>query len=175
MDAGLLLLHAFLGAALVAHGLQKLLVFRLSGTAAYVESLGLRVPKLMAVAVIGNELVGGLLVGLGLLLPFAAVLIAATMFVAARTDHRGKGWVITGAGPEYVATNAMVAVALAAVGGGRYSLDRAIGLHIAGVAWGVAALVTSVVAAAVVLALFRRRSLPTAAAEADSASSPGRA
>lgn len=39
---------------------------------------------------IANELVGGTLVALGLLLPLGAGLIAATMLVAARTDHRDK-------------------------------------------------------------------------------------
>ena len=39
MDTGLLLLHAFAGAALVAHALQKLLVFRVDGTAAYLDAL----------------------------------------------------------------------------------------------------------------------------------------
>jgi putative oxidoreductase len=157
VNAGLLLLHAFLGAALVAHAFQKLLVFRFSGTTSYIESLGLRAPKLLAAAVIANELVGGALVGLGLLLPLGAALIAATMLVAARTDHRGKGWFITGAGAEYVVTNAVVAVALAAVGGGRYSLDRALGLHVASLGWGIAVAVAAIVAATFVLAALRRR------------------
>lgn len=152
MDAGLLVLHGFLGAALVAHAFQKLLVFRLSGTTAYVESLGFRAPRLMALAVIGSELVGGLLVALGLLLPLGALIVAATMVVAARTDHRGKGWFITGTGAEYVATNAVVALALVATGGGRYSLDRALGLHVSGIAWAAATAGVALLAAAVVLA-----------------------
>lgn len=157
MNAGLLLLHAFLGAALVAHAFQKLLVFRFSGTAAYVDSLGLRAPRLLAAAVIANELIGGTLVALGLLLPLGAALIAATMLVAARTDHRAKGWFITGSGSEYVVTNAVVAVALAATGGGRYSLDRALGLHLTGLGWGIAAAATAVGAATFVLGALRRR------------------
>jgi putative oxidoreductase len=165
MNVGLLLLHVFLGAALVAHGLQKLLVFRFGGTAAYVDSLGFRAPRLMAGAVIGSELVGGTLVGLGLLLPLGAALIAATMLVAARTDHRGKGWFIAGAGAEYVATNAIVALALASAGGGRYSLDHALGLQLAGVAWAGAVLIASVVATTAILGMFRRRPLVTTASE----------
>jgi putative oxidoreductase len=157
MNAGLLLLHGFAGAALVAHAFQKLLVFRLGGTAAYVESLGFRAPRLMALAVIGAELAGGALLGLGLLEPLAAVLVASTMLVAARTDHRGKGWFITGSGAEYVAMNAVVAVALAALGGGRYSLDSAIGLDAAGTVWAVAAAMVALVSAAVVLSTLVRR------------------
>jgi putative oxidoreductase len=157
VNAGLLLLHAFLGAALVAHAFQKLLVFRFSGTTAYVGSLGLRAPRLLAAAVIANELVGGTLVALGLLLPLGAALIASTMLVASRTDHKGKGWFITGSGAEYVVTNAVVAVALAAAGGGRYSLDRVFGLHIESFGWGIAVAIAAIGAAALVLATLRRR------------------
>jgi putative oxidoreductase len=157
VNAGLLLLHAFLGAALVAHAGQKLFVFRFSGTTAYVGSLGLRAPKLLAAAVIANELVGGTLVALGLLLPLGAALIAATMLVAARTDHKRKGWFITGSGAEYVVTNAVVAVAIAAVGGGHYSLDRARGLQSSGFGWGIAVAATAIGAAAIVLTTLRRR------------------
>jgi putative oxidoreductase len=164
VNAGLLLLHGFVGAALVAHALQKLFVFRLSGTTSYVESLGFRWPRLLALAVIGTELAGGALVALGLLLPVGAVLVASTMLVAARTDHRGKGWFITGLGAEYVATNAVVVIALAAAGGGRYSLDTALGLDVAGTAWAVAAAIAGIVGAAFVLtALVRREHLAPAA------------
>jgi putative oxidoreductase len=157
MNTGLLLLHVFVGLALVAHGLQKLVVFRVTGTAAYLEGLGLRAPRLLAVAVIGAELAGGGLLALGLLLPLAAATVAGTMLVAARTDHRGKGWWITSAGAEYVVTNATVALALAAIGGGRYSLDRALSLDVTGAVWGVAAAAGAVVGAVCVLGTFARR------------------
>jgi putative oxidoreductase len=157
VNAGLLLLHTFLGTALVAHAFQKLLVFRLAGTTAYLESLGFRAPRLMALAVIGSELAGGLLVAFGLLLPAGAALVAASMLVAARTDHRGKGWFITGPGVEYVVTNGVVALALATAGGGRYSLDRALGLDLAGLGWGMAAAVAAVAGAAIVLVTLVRR------------------
>ena len=157
MNSALLLLHAFLGAALVAHAVQKLLVFRVTGTAAYLESFGFRAPRLMALAVIGTEFVGGILLGLGLLLPVGAALVASTMLVAARTDHRGKGWFITGSGAEFVATNAVVAIALANAGGGRYSFDRLLGLDLSGAAWAGAATAVAVAGASLVLSrLFRR-------------------
>ena len=157
MNTGLLLLHGFLGAALVAHALQKLIVFRFAGTTGYVRSLGLRAPRLLAAAAIANELVGGVLVGLGLLLPLGAALIASTMLVAARTDHRGKGWFITGAGAEYVVTNAVIAVALTALGGGRYSLDSALGLDFSGIGWALAVAAAAIVSAGGVVATFRVR------------------
>ena len=58
MNGALLLLHVFVGAALVAHAMQKLLVFRVAGTAAYLASFRFRAPRLMAFAVIGTEFVG---------------------------------------------------------------------------------------------------------------------
>src|SRR3954468_4101788 len=113
MNTGLLLLHVFLGAALVAHAGQKTLVFKLAGTAAYLEGFGFRPGRIFARLVIGIELVGGALLALGLLVPAGAAIVASTMLVAAFTDHRGKGWFISGAGAEYAVTNAVVAIALA--------------------------------------------------------------
>jgi putative oxidoreductase len=157
MNSALLLLHGFLGAALVAHAIQKILVFRLSGTAAYLESFGFRAPRLMAFAVIGTELVGGIMLGLGLLMPIGAALVASTMLVAARTDHRGKGWYITGSGAEFVATNAVVAIALADAGGGSYSLDHLLSINVSGTPWAVAAALAAVAGASLVLSpLFRQ-------------------
>jgi putative oxidoreductase len=164
MNAGLLIAHAFLGGALVAHALQKLLVFRPEGTAAYLDSLGFRSPRLMTAAVIATELVGGVLLALGLLLPLGAALVAGTMIVAARSDHLGKGWYISGAGAEYVVTNAVVAVALAATGGGRYSFDAALGLQLSGLGWAAAVAVAAAAGAAVVLTTLRRRPALVAAA-----------
>jgi putative oxidoreductase len=157
MDSALLLLHVFLGAALVAHAMQKILVFRVAGTAAYLGSFGFRAPRLMAFAVIGTEFVGGFLLGLGLLMPIGAALVASTMLIAARTDHRGKGWYITGPGAEFVATNAVVAIALADAGSGRYSLDRLLSLDMSGTPWAIAAAVVALAAASLVLSpLFRQ-------------------
>jgi putative oxidoreductase len=150
-------MHAFLGAALGAHALQKLLVFRLGGTAAYLESLGFGASRLMALAVIATEFVGGGLLALGLLIPLGAALVASTMIVAARTDHRGKGWFITGAGAEYVTTNAAIAIALAALGGGRYSLDHALGINAASALWGAASAVIAVAGAGLVLSTLHYR------------------
>jgi putative oxidoreductase len=158
MSVGLLLLHGFVGAALVAHALQKLVVFRVGGTSDYLRSFGFRAPVLMALAVISAELAGGILLGLGLLIPLGAALVVSTMLVAARTDHRGKGWFITGSGAEYVTTNAVVALALVVAGGGTYSLDHRLGLGISGAAWGAVTVAAAALAAAVVLSPLVRRS-----------------
>lgn len=155
MNTGLLLLHVFFGLALVAHAGQKLFVFRISGLSAYLAGFGLRPARPLALAAIATELVGGGLVAAGALIPVGAALVGTTMVVAARTDHRGKGWFITGPGAEYVVTNLVIAVTLAATGGGRYALDSALGWSLHGPVWAAAVAAVSLAGAATVLAVFR--------------------
>jgi putative oxidoreductase len=160
MEVGLFLVHAVIGTLLAAHGAQKLFGvlggYGLDGTAGYVEGFGLRPGKLFATAAGGAELVGGLLLAAGLFTPLAALLIAATMLVAARTDHAGKGlWIFNG-GSEYVLTVAAVALGLAFNGAGAWSVDAAIGWDVAGLGWGLIASGGALAAAASVLALRHR-------------------
>src|SRR5215212_10186397 len=90
MHIGLFLIQLTVGALLFGHGAQKLLGwfggFGLSGTAGYMESIGLRHGKLMAGVGGANEMVGGALVATGLFMPLGAALVAAAMLVASRTD-----------------------------------------------------------------------------------------
>lgn len=160
MEVGLFIIHALIGALLAGHGAQKLFGilggFGLEGTAGYLEGFGLRPGKLFAAAAGTAELAGGVLLAAGLFTPLAAALIGATMLVAARTDHAGKGiWIFNG-GSEYVLTVAAVVLALAFNGAGAWSVDAAIGWDVAGLAWGLGALGVAVVGAAGVLALMHR-------------------
>jgi putative oxidoreductase len=157
MQVGLLLIHAVIGALLAAHGAQKLFGifggYGLEGTGGYMEGFGLRPGKPFAAAAGAAELSGGLLLAAGLFTPLAAALIAATMFVAARTDHAGKGlWIFNG-GAEYVLTVSAVALGLAFNGAGAWSLDAVIGWHVAGLLWGLGALAVALGGAASVLVL----------------------
>jgi putative oxidoreductase len=161
MQIGLLALHVVTGTVLAAHGSQKLFGwfggFGIRGTAGYMESIGLRHGALMAAAAGSSELAGGLLFAVGLLTPAAAALIAATMLVAARTDHRGKGFWIYAGGAEYVFTTAVIALALAFNGAGAWSLDAVVGWDVAGLWWGIGSLFAAVLSAGGVLAVFRER------------------
>jgi|SRR5689334_6469081 len=144
MQVGLLLIHVVIGALLAGHGAQKLFGvfggYGLEGTGGYLEGFGLRPGKPFAAAAGTAELAGGLLLAAGLFTPLAAALIAATMLVAARTDHAGKGlWIFNG-GAEYVLAVSAVVLGLAFNGAGAWSLDAAIGWHVAGLSWGLAAL-----------------------------------
>lgn len=160
MEAGLFLIHAVVGGFVAAHGSQKVFGilggYGLEGTGQYLEGFGLRPGKLFAFAAGSAELVGGLAFAAGLFTPGAAALIAATMLVAARTDHAGKGFWIYNGGNEYVLTNTAVVIALAFYGAGAWSADNAIGWDVAGVAWGLGALGAAVLGAAGVLGLRAR-------------------
>jgi putative oxidoreductase len=160
MEIGLLLVHLVVGLLIAGHGAQKLFGvlggFGVSGTSGYLESLGLRPGRLLAAVAGSTELAGGLLLAAGLFTPLAAALIAATMLVAARTDHLGKGlWIFNG-GSEYVLTVAAVAIGLAFAGAGAWSVDAAIGWDVAGVWWGVGSTVVALLGGSGVLAAARR-------------------
>ncbi|OGO59510.1 MAG: hypothetical protein A2V85_09225 [Chloroflexi bacterium RBG_16_72_14] len=172
MDLGLLLIRIVVGGLLAAHGAQKLFGwlggYGLEGTGGYLEGYGLRPGRLFATLAGVAELAGGVLFAAGLATPLAALLIATTMLVAARTDHAGKGlWIFNG-GAEYVATIAAIAVGITVVGPGSASLDRAIGSEAGGIAVGLATLALAVAGAAGVLAIRRLTSAarPDAAAQA---------
>jgi hypothetical protein len=64
----------------------------------------------------------------GLLTPFAYGGVAALMLVAFMTNHRQNGFFLTSAkeGYEYVVTVAVVSIAIATFGAGKWSLDHAI-------------------------------------------------
>jgi putative oxidoreductase len=157
---GLFVIHVVVGAFVAAHGAQKLFGvlggFGLEGTGQYLEGFGLRPGKPFALAAGSAELFGGLAFAAGFLTPVAAALIAATMLVAARTDHRGKGFWIYNGGFEYALTNAAVAIGVAINGAGEWSLDHAIGWDVSGLAWGLGALGVAALGAAGVLGVAAR-------------------
>ncbi len=157
LDLGMLVLRLALGPMLVMHGVNKVWGGGgLSGTAGWFESLGLRPGWLHARVAAVTELVAGVLVTLGLLTGLAATAFVGLMVVAARTDHRGKGYFIFKGGWEYVVLVAMAAVALAVTGPGAWSLDEAFGLSLSGPVWGLVAAVGGALAAGALLAAFRR-------------------
>ena len=79
------------------------------------------------------------------------------MIVAALTDHRDEGFFVFKGGWEYVVFVALIALALAWVGPGRWSIDQAIGVDVNGVGWGLIAAFVGVISAALTLAVGRRR------------------
>ena len=151
LDVASLVLRLALGPMLILHGLNKVRG-GLVGTASWFESLGLKPGWLHARVAAATEIGAGVIVTLGLLNGLGAMAFVGLMTVAALTDHRGKGYFIFKGGAEYVILVGIVSVALAVVGPGRWSLDHALGLDLAGLGWGVIALVGGLVAAAGLLA-----------------------
>jgi putative oxidoreductase len=157
MSYGILFLRAIAGTTLFAHGAQKL--FGWFGghgpraTAGFFGALGFRPPLAMAL-VAGSCEAAGLLLALGFLTPFAALAMAAVMVVAVGSVHRRKGFFVTNGGYEYNLLIWTVAVSVAAVGPGRFSLDHALGVadNLSGLWWGVGVLAASLAGGLLVLA-----------------------
>jgi putative oxidoreductase len=156
-DAGLLLMRLALGLMLAAHGMNK--VFGsggIRGTAGWFEALGLRPGVVHAWVAALTEIGAGILMCLGLLFPTACAGFVGLMTVATLTDHRGKGFFVFKGGWEYTVLVAAMAAASAFIGPGRWSIDRALGLQLDGVGWGVSVVVSGCVAGVATVALFRR-------------------
>ena len=166
-DVALLASRAVLGGYLAAHGAQKLFgTFGGHGiepTAAAFDRLGLRPGRVTATAAGLAELGGGLLTAAGLASPVGPAAIAGTMAVASAT-HRAGGPFSANRGYELPATNLAAALALAAAGPGRYSLDGLTGLRLPRVITGI--VVAGAVAGAAVNVAMLLRAAPAAPAPA---------
>ena len=123
----LLAFRVFLGLTIFAHGYQKF--FRggkISGTAGWFESIGMKPGLLNAYAAATTETGAGALLVVGLLTPLASAGLIALMVVAIVTVHWGNGFFNfnKGQGVEYNLALIMMAVLLGTLGAGRYSLDH---------------------------------------------------
>lgn len=116
-----LVLRLTLGITLLAHGLLKLLVFSLPGTVGFFASVGF--PGWLAYPVVALEVVGGVLLILGLYVRPVA-LLAVVVLLGAASVHLGNGWVFSNAkgGWEYPVFLALTAVAVALGGEGSCAL-----------------------------------------------------
>jgi putative oxidoreductase len=145
MDVALLAVRVIAGLLFAGHGAQKLFGWfgghGLEGTAGFFDSIGMRPGRFHARAAGFNEFAGGLLLAAGLLTPLAAALIIATMTAAVLTVHAKNGPWNSDQGWELNMLYGLIAFGVAAVGAGDLSLDNALGLDVAGLEWGVAALV----------------------------------
>lgn len=130
MEWGLLILRVIVGLLFAGHAMQKLAGwfggYGISGTGGYFESIGIKPGRLMASLAGLGELIGGLLFAVGLLTPFAAVLIAGTMLVAIVKVHGQNGLWVTQNGYEYNLVLMVIAIAVGLTGPGDFSLDSAL-------------------------------------------------
>jgi len=126
----LLIVRLVVGLGFAAHGAQKLFGwfggYGLAGTGGFFESAGFKPGKLFAGAAGVTELLGGLLLALGLGGPIGSMLIISVMLVAILAVHLSGGF-FSPNGIELPLLYAAVGFTFAFVGFGAYSLDAAFG------------------------------------------------
>jgi putative oxidoreductase len=162
MSYGILFLRFVLGLTVAAHGAQKLFGsfggHGPRGTAGFFGTLGFRAPLLLALAAGTAEFGGGLLLASGFLTPLAAVAIAVVIVNAIGSVHWRNGFWNSKGGYEFNLNVWAAAIAIAAIGAGRFSVDALIGWadNISGLWWGVGVAGLSVLVSAITLTLGRR-------------------
>lgn len=116
-----LLLRLALGTMFVAHALLKLFVFTLPGTEQFFQSLGL--PGALAYITFGAELVGGVLLILGVGTRWVAAALIPFL-LGATWVHLGNGWLFSApkGGWEYPVFLTVAAFAQALLGDGALAL-----------------------------------------------------
>lgn len=119
-------LRVALGIMFLAHGLTKVLVFTPAGTASFFESIGF--PGFLAYPVMAFEVVGGLMLVLGIYGRWVAAVAVLQLFVAA-TVHFGNGWGFANpnGGWEYPIYLSITALVVALVGDGAFAAKPSVG------------------------------------------------
>jgi putative oxidoreductase len=130
-NLSMLVLRVVLAVVFLAHGIRH--VFgggKIAGTARWFESLGMKPGVLHAWLASLTEIGAGALLVVGLLTPLAAAGVVGVMVVAWVTNHLKNGFFIfrPGEGYEYVMTLTFLALAVAGLGAGEWSLDHAAGI-----------------------------------------------
>lgn len=122
---GLLVLRVVVGAVFAAHGAQKIFEYTIPGTIGSFAGMGVPMPEIAAPFVAFVELIGGILLVLGLFARLAGILLAIDMVVALVLVHLSAGLWVGEGGYEFVAVLGAAALALALTGAGRFSIDGA--------------------------------------------------
>ncbi len=122
-----LILRLALGTMFIAHALLKILVFTPSGTAGFFASLG--VPGWLAYPVMGAELVGGILLLIGLQTRWVALALIPVLLGSISLVHGANGWLFAneGGGWEYPLFLIAASVVMALMGDGAWSVKSLAG------------------------------------------------
>jgi putative oxidoreductase len=134
VDVAALLIRGVLGFVFVGHGAQKLFGWfgggGISGTTDFFTFIDLPAPHLMAVVVGLTEFVGGSLILVGLLTVPASLALVLDMVGAIATFNHAHGFFVESPNGGWELNFVLIGLlgALALVGAGSWSVDRAIGL-----------------------------------------------
>lgn len=128
-DAVVGVFRIVVGIVFAAHGWAKRFAGGgIDGTAGWFDSIGMRPGRLHAQLASSTEMLAGLMLAVGLLTPFAAAGIIGVMVVAGWVVHRSNGFFIVKEGWEYTFIVGLMALLLAGLGPGRWSIDWALGI-----------------------------------------------
>lgn len=123
---GMLIFRVALGFTFIMHGFQKAFLIGPAAEGAAFAKMGIPAPELSAYFTIGAELIGGIMLVLGIGTRIAAAAIAIAMAGAYIFVHINDPFINdpqTGAGFEYVFVLGMAAIMFILTGGGKYSID----------------------------------------------------
>ena len=123
-STALLVGRVALGVVLIAHGWQKYFTFGISGVTGSFEQMGVPAAGAAAVFAATVELVGGIALIVGLLVPVVGLLVAVDMAGALLFVHASNGVFVDAGGYELVLVIGALAVVFAGLGAGAYSIDR---------------------------------------------------
>lgn len=122
---GITLMRVMVGIVFLVHGLQKLFVSGIGGTAGFFESLAIPLPFVAAVVVTLVEVVGGAALILGLATRWVAIPLAIDMLVATLLVHLPNGFTaIPNGGYELTLLLLAANVSLVLAGAGAFALDN---------------------------------------------------
>jgi putative oxidoreductase len=120
LDLALLVLRLALAAVLLYHGLPKLMNF--GATVGAFQSMNIPAPTFSAGFAVLSEVLGGILLLLGVAVDIAGILVIIDMIGAIATVHWANGFDFTKGGWEHPFTVLVMALAVALAGPGGYAV-----------------------------------------------------
>ncbi len=126
-DMAPLILRVALGMIFTYHGYMKVAVMGMPQVTGFMESLGLPLPALMAFLVSYGELVGGILLILGLFTYWVSLMDIVIATVALLFVHITKGFAVSEGGYEFIMLILAGSISMFITGPGKYSLDAKLG------------------------------------------------
>ncbi len=126
-DVAPLVLRVALGLIFFYHGYQKVFVMGTTAVTGFMDSLSLPLPALMAFLVSYGELVGGILLILGLFTYWVSLMDIVIALVALFFVHITKGFSVASGGYEFIMLILAGSISLFITGPGKYSLDAKLG------------------------------------------------